>query len=423
MGLLNLFIVASNPVLKVLLVTALGSFLALDSIGILGDDARKNLNRVVFFVFNPALVSSNLAKTITYESMRKLWFMPINILFTFLIGSALGWILIQITRPPSHLRGLILGCCAAGNLGNLLIIIVPAICKEKGSPFGDSDVCSTYGLAYASLSMAIGALFLWSYVYNVVRISSSNCTEAIDESTSNSSEEPSAVLNGSCKEPLLSNDLSILENQGDHFALPCSSSLKFASTLTQGESCQFPISVKFKQYLKTILGKINLKTLFAPSTTGAIVGFFVGVISPIRWLMIGDSAPLRVVEDSAYLIGEGAIPATTLIMGANLLRGLRGSDIRVSLVVGIIAVRYIALPLFGILIVKGALHFGLVQSDPLYTFVLLLQFALPPAMNIGTITQLFGAGERECSVILLWTYGIASIALTLWSTFFMWLVA
>ncbi|XP_042493592.1 protein PIN-LIKES 3-like isoform X2 [Macadamia integrifolia] len=392
MGLLNLFIVASNPVLKVLLVTALGSFLALDSIGILGDDARKNLNRVVFFVFNPALVSSNLAKTITYESMRKLWFMPINILFTFLIGSALGWILIQITRPPSHLRGLILGCCAAGNLGNLLIIIVPAICKEKGSPFGDSDVCSTYGLAYASLSMAIGALFLWSYVYNVVRISSSNCTEAIDESTSNSSEEPSAVLNGSCKEPLLSNDLSILENQGDHFALPCSSSLKFASTLTQGESCQ-------------------------------IVGFFVGVISPIRWLMIGDSAPLRVVEDSAYLIGEGAIPATTLIMGANLLRGLRGSDIRVSLVVGIIAVRYIALPLFGILIVKGALHFGLVQSDPLYTFVLLLQFALPPAMNIGTITQLFGAGERECSVILLWTYGIASIALTLWSTFFMWLVA
>ncbi|XP_042495647.1 protein PIN-LIKES 3-like [Macadamia integrifolia] len=414
MGLLNLFIVASIPVLKVLLVTAIGSFLALDSIGIMGEDARKHLNRVVFFVFNPALVSTNLAKTITYESMIKLWFMPINILFTFLIGSALGWILIQITRPPSHLRGLILGCCAAGNLGNMLIIIVPAVCNEKGSPFGDSDVCSTYGMAYASLSMAIGAIYLWSYVYNIVRISSRKCTEAIDESTSNSSKEPSTLLNGSCKEPLLSKDLSILENQSDHFALPCSSS---------EARPQVPISVKFKQCLKTISEKINLKTLFAPSTTGAIVGFFIGVISPIRWLMIGDSAPLRVIEDSAYLIGEGAIPATTLIMGANLLRGLRGSDIRVSLIFGIIVVRYIALPLFGILIIKGVLHFGVVQSDPLYAFVLLLQFALPPAMNIGTITQLFGAGERECSVILLWTYGLASIALTLWSTFFMWLVS
>lgn len=40
----------------------------------------------------------------------------------------------------------------------------------------------------------------------------------------------------------------------------------------------------------------------------------------------------------------------------------------------------------------------------------------------GTITQLFGAGESECSVIMLWTYGLASVALTFWSTFFMWLV-
>ena len=49
---------------------------------------------------------------------------------------------------------------------------------------------------------------------------------------------------------------------------------------------------------------------------------------------------------------------------------------------GIIVVRYIALPVLGIVIVKGAVHFGLVQSDPLYQFVFLLQFAFPPAMNI-----------------------------------------
>jgi hypothetical protein len=41
----------------------------------------------------------------------------------------------------------------------------------------------------------------------------------------------------------------------------------------------------------------------------------------------------------------------------------------------------------------------------------------------GTIAQLFGAGEGECSVIMLWTYALASIAVTLWSTYFMWLVA
>lgn len=75
-------------------------------------------------------------------------------------------------------------------------------------------------------------------------------------------------------------------------------------------------------------------------------------------------------------------------MGGNLLKGLTGSGIQKSLLVGIIGVRYIALPLIGIAVVKGAIHLGLVQHDPLYQFVLLLQFALPPAMNIGMLIQL-----------------------------------
>ncbi|PRQ43205.1 hypothetical protein RchiOBHm_Chr3g0465941 [Rosa chinensis] len=44
-------------------------------------------------------------------------------------------------------------------------------------------------------------------------------------------------------------------------------------------------------------------------------------------------------------------------------------------------------------------------------------------MNVGTITQLFGAGENECSIILLWTKVFASVSLTLWSAFLMWFVA
>ncbi|CAA2982910.1 uncharacterized transporter YBR287W-like isoform X1 [Olea europaea subsp. europaea] len=218
MGFLNLFAISSMPVLKVLLVSGLGSYLALDRIDILGEDARKHLNNIVFFVFNPALVSSNLAKTITYESMVQMWFMPFNILITFIIGSALGWVVIQITRPPPHLHGLVIGCCAAGNLGNMLLIIIPAVCKERGSPFGDSDVCSEYGMGYASLSMAIGAIYLWSYVYNIIRISSSRNSKEVDindlsitKSSSESSTVPSDISSAEVTEPLLS---------PNHLALP-----------------------------------------------------------------------------------------------------------------------------------------------------------------------------------------------------------
>ncbi|CAN6711932.1 unnamed protein product [Malus baccata var. baccata] len=411
MELLQLFVTASIPVLKVLLITALGSYLALDRVDILGEVTRKNVNTVVFYVFNPALVGSNLARTITYQSMAKLWFMPVNILITFIIGSVLGWILLQLTRPPAHLRGLVLGCCAAGNLGNLLLIIVPAVCKEKGSPFGAPDVCHTYAMAYASLSMAIGAVYLWSYVYNIVRISS---TRGIQDSNQ-SAEKSFTSDQASCTEPLLSSKecVTVGENR-DQYALPY--------TAVPEEAAKATTSSKLKKHIVMVFKKINLKAIFAPSTTGAVVGFAIGVIPQIRNLLIGDGAPLRVIQDTAYLLGDGAIPALALIIGGNLLKGLRGSGIQKSLVVGIIVVRYVALPLIGILVIKGALKFGLVHSDPLYLFVLLLQFSLPPAMNIGTMTQLFGAGENECSVIMLWTYAFASLSLTFWSAAFMWLV-
>lgn len=53
MGLLDLFFVASMPVIKVLLVTAVGSFIALDRFDIFGENVRKQLNTVSCFFFLP----------------------------------------------------------------------------------------------------------------------------------------------------------------------------------------------------------------------------------------------------------------------------------------------------------------------------------------------------------------------------------
>jgi hypothetical protein len=60
--------------------------------------------------------------------------------------------------------------------------------------------------------------------------------------------------------------------------------------------------------------------------------------------------------------------------------------VSVSVIVGIVAVRNIFLPLIGIGIVKAAHHLGMVESDSLYQFILLLQYALPPAMTVGMAT-------------------------------------
>lgn len=70
------------------------------------------------------------------------------------------------------------------------------------------------------------------------------------------------------------------------------------------------------------------------------------------------------------------------------------------LLVGIIVVRFIALPLLGILVIKTARNFGMLGSDPLYHFVLLLQYSVPPAMAIGmSYSTISNFGPRSSAQI------------------------
>ncbi|KAL4370806.1 hypothetical protein AHAS_Ahas06G0102600 [Arachis hypogaea] len=99
---------------------------------------------LVHYVFNPALVEGSLADTITFED------------FITLVN--FGMDPSQNHKDSQKPRKFDNWCvfCRHKNLGNLPIIIIPAICKDKGSSFGDPD---------------IGAVYIWSYVYNIMRVS------------------------------------------------------------------------------------------------------------------------------------------------------------------------------------------------------------------------------------------------------------
>ncbi|KHG02404.1 hypothetical protein F383_24041 [Gossypium arboreum] len=220
--------------------------------------------------------------------------MPFNILLTFIIGTAIGWLLVKITKAPQHLRGLILSCCAAGNVGHLPLIVVPAICREKGSPFGAPDICHTYGTAYASLSMAIGAIYLWSFVYNVVRVSSAKVNKEVngDDSTrvmksTGTGGMPSPTLpdQQNYTEPLLpSKNCSISV---------CTHELSFSCAKSKG-TVKVSDFDKIWQYLRIISRKLNLKAIFAPSTTAALARDYFVSLDPehgekVDKLLIGSS--------------------------------------------------------------------------------------------------------------------------------------
>ncbi|MED6131605.1 hypothetical protein PIB30_011206 [Stylosanthes scabra] len=428
MDMWKLFMTALMPVLKLIIITALGAFLAVDRFNLLRESARKHLNSLVYYVFIPALICSILTKSITFRSLVMMWFMPLNILLTFIAGSALGWLLMKITKASHDLQGLVLGCCAAGNLGNLPLIVIPSVCKQSSSPFGAVDVCYQKAMAYATLSLAVGCIYFWTIVYSIVRAYSCKVSSVskVDDSTSY---------------PL---DLKEITDPENH-SKPSNGLV--VTVVEKKPTPDVANHTKFMETLKNLVLKLNLHLLLTPAIIAVIVGLMIGAIPQLRKLFVGENAPLRVVQDSTSMLGDACIPAVTLLVGATLLKGnnhyqlevlpeenlmkkilgnfvsgLKGSGVKVSLVIGIVAVRFIALPMLGVGIVKGAVHFGIIHHDPLYQFTLLFQYAVPPAVTMSTITQFFGAGETECSIMMLATYACASVFVTVWSTIFMWIV-
>ncbi|XP_059286661.1 protein PIN-LIKES 7-like isoform X1 [Lycium ferocissimum] len=416
MGFWTLLEVASMPILQVLIISGLGAVMATDYLKLLPADARKSLNRIVFVAFTPSLMFASLAESVTFQDIESWWFMPVNVGLTFLFGGILGWIAVKILKPKPHLEGLIIAACSSGNLGNLLLIVIPAICKEDGSPFGDHKVCASVGLSYASFSMALGGFYIWTYTYQLIR-SSSLKFKALKSAEEETVKEPNKDLDTNEKSYLLDN------NSQDQLPVSVTKSTENQTQKTSKVAAE--IEPIIGSSWSKIVGVLHtfLEELTAPPTLGAIIGFLFGSVTWLKNLVIGDEAPLRVIQDSVKLLGDGTIPCITLILGGNLTQGLRKAQVKSSTVIAVLSVRYIFSPLIGIGIVKAAANLGFLPADPLYHFVLMLQYTVPPAMNIGTMTQLFDVAQEECSVLFMWTYLVAALALTIWSTVFMWLLS
>ncbi|KAG2278016.1 hypothetical protein Bca52824_060571 [Brassica carinata] len=391
MGFLELLEVASMPIVQVLLISVLGAFLATDYCSLLSADTRRSVNKLVFVVFTPCIMFANLAQTVTLQDIISWWFMPINVGITFLVGGILGWLVVKLLNPKPQLHGLIIATCASG----LSYASFSMAVKSNLQTFYHL-LCSQSFVIIINVTffffiwgMQLGGFYIWTYSYQLVR-SSATQFRALGLVKSANKDMDSDDTRSLLLKPQQNQDLEI----------------------------QLKEKVSTRTYIKDLLHQI-LEELFAPPTVGAILGFIFGATNWLRNLIIGENAPLRVIQDSVKLLGDGTIPCITLILGGNLIQGLRSSAVKTSVIVGVICVRYIILPVVGVGVVQLAWSLGYLPPDPLFRYVLMLQFTLPPAMNISTMAQLFDVAQDECSVIFLWTYLVASLALTMWSTIFL----
>ncbi|XP_015954345.1 protein PIN-LIKES 7-like [Arachis duranensis] len=397
MGFWELLAVACNPIIQVLLVSAVGVYMASDKFdNFLSENFRRSLNKLVFIAFTPSLIFASFARSVSLDDMISWWFMPVNIGCTFVIGGFLGWLIVKLLKPSLKVEGLIIAACSTGNMGNLPVVIIPAICYEKGGPFGEREKCRVRALAYASFSLAVGGIFIWTFTYQLVR----------DRAMKYKAWEAAQILKIPNKNYDDANtQTSLLKgNQNQN-----------TNRDTENQIILDQVPQSCWQGLVETVSQI-VSELLSPPTVATFLGFIFGGVDWLRSLIIGEDAPLRVIQETIQLLGEGTIPCITILLGGNLTQGMKSSTIEPLTLISVVLVRLFLLPSIGLYIVRGAASLGFLPLDPLFQYVLVMQYAMPPAMNICTMTQLFDAGTEEASVITLWTYCAATISLTLWST-------
>ncbi|XP_024380043.1 protein PIN-LIKES 3 isoform X2 [Physcomitrium patens] len=396
----RVLVMAALPVMKILVMCGIGALLASPKINAFPPDARKHLNKLVVLVFAPCLIFTKLAETVTAEKLIEWWYMPLNVLLSFAIGACVGLVVVKLTRPPHHLENLTIACCSAGNTGNVPLVLISSICEVDDNPFGANLSCSLNGQAYVSFGMWMATLLIWTFIYTLLMPNkfnnqhlSSKDVKRVQFQTPNANDIR-----------LIKTSNKMDEENTERSSLPMNTTPSLASLQSIGTK---------------ISTTLNFQQIFTPPTTAAFLALIVGGCVPLKSIFIGSHAPLHFLTDCFAILGDATIPCMNLILGGNLISGIHGSGLQPKTTIGILCTRFFILPLIGCGLVFIVINLKLIPDDPLFHFVLLLQFCMPTAINIGTIAQLHENGELETSMILFWSYTSSVVFLTVWIIFFL----
>lgn len=161
------------------------------------------------------------------------------------------------------------------------------------------------------------------------------------------------------------------------------------------------------------LRSLRPRQLLSPPIVAAFAGIVIGLVPPLRALFVAEAAPLGILIETADLLGQAVIPCALLLLGANLAEAPRRPVIPLRVLTGVVWGRLILMPLFGGVYAVTLFKLGLTPDDPMFLLVLMLESAVPPATNLIVMCQLHGKGVMAMSRILVVTYLVAVVTLTL----------
>ncbi|CAL1373140.1 unnamed protein product [Linum trigynum] len=378
--------IAVLPIAKVFTMCFLGFLMASKYVNILPASGRKLLNGLVFSLLLPCLIFSQLGQAVTLQKMLEWWFIPVNVVLGSISGSIIGFIVASIVRPPYPFFKFTIVHIGIGNIGNVPLVLIAALCRDASNPFGDSEKCSTDGTAYISFGQWVGAIILYTYVFNMLAPPPEGTFDIEDGNVPIKSPLKDAPFE---QLPLLSHE-NVFKESG-------------ASK-----------KEKIMEFLVLLYDKLKLKQILQPPIIASILAMFLGAIPFLKRLIFTSDAPLFFFTDSCIILGEAMIPCILLALGGNLVEGPGSSKLGLRTTAAIIFGRLVLVPPAGLGIVTLADKLGFLPAgDKMFRFVLLLQHTMPTSVLSGAVASLRGCG-KDAAAVLFWVHIFAVFSMAGW---------
>ncbi|KAG6522726.1 hypothetical protein ZIOFF_019877 [Zingiber officinale] len=366
------------------------------------------------------------------------WFIPFNIILSTIFGSLVGFIVASVVRPPYPYFKFTIIHIGIGNIGNIPLVLIAALCRDKSNPFGDSVKCSQDGNAYISfgqwmLAPPPGQTFDGEEEEKLPTKLPLNNSETGKVPLLTSMEAESTSLESPKQQKVLDTENSIDRGTVGGKELPC---LNFVQNdekeeISDGELVEDAVHVILKDSAakKSLEDEEESKHVVFQSMDEKnqqidrlkfflehALAIIIGAIPFLKNFILTDDAPLFFFTDSCLILGEAMIPCILLALGGNLVDGPGPGSKRLGLrtTAAIIFGRLVLVPPTGLGIITIADKLGLFpRGDKMFKFVLLLQHTMPTSVLSGAVASLRGCG-KEAASILFWVHIFAVFSMAGW---------
>lgn len=421
------------PVLKLLSIALIGLLLSHPKIQMIPKPTLKLLSKLVFFLFWPCLIFTHLGPVISLTKFVHWWFIPVNVVISTAVGSLLGFLVALICRPPPEFFRLTVIMTAFGNTGNIPLALLTSVCHNENNPFGGT--CYD-GIAYASFSQWVNVVLVYTLIYHLMEPPMEYYEVVEEETATNEIQEVPAAgdnnnNNNNISTPLLieAEWTGIEDKETEHCKTPFVARLfNSISDVSQTdiadievESPSIPRSYrclaepKVVRKIRIVVEHTPINQILQPSLIATVLAILLGIIPQVKAIVFGSDAPLDFITDSMAMISEAMVPAVMLVLGGMLWEGPNESKLGIRTTIGIIVARLLLLPLAGIGVIYCADKWNfLISENPLYKFVLLLQYTMPSAILLGAIANLRGYAVREASALLFWQHVFALLSISVY---------